>query len=251
MRSLSLWARANPWTSRLLIIGGQILTTTLAIWIGKAFSEKNISLGAGLLYLLLIALFITILIYPGREQRKRLHYLVAYRWQKSCDFALLFISFWMIVCLSNQAGQSTGVLDSNTFAAQGVSATQKGKTPTAEEILASLKYRDKSTLTKAEKRILRKEFKKQVKIYIKAKLSGNKDQADQTFLIILAIAAAVGLFILLTALACSVSCGGAEGLAIALMIIGTGAIVIGTVFLIRAIQGGRTRPTKTPATASR
>ena len=113
-------------------------------------------------------------------------------------------------------------------------STKENKT--VEEILASLKYRDKSTLTRQEKKILKQEFKNQLKIYTVAKLSGNKGDAGDAGLIILAIVAALGLLYLVAALSCSLSCNGSDGAAVAVVVLGTAAIVLGLVFVIKSIN---------------
>jgi O-antigen/teichoic acid export membrane protein len=87
-----------------------------------------------------------------------------------------------------------------------------------------------------EKKILKKEFKKQLKLFAKAKILGQKQKADRSIAIILTIIAAVGLLYVVTALACGLACNGAETAAILVGILGFVAIIIGTVFVIRSIN---------------
>jgi O-antigen/teichoic acid export membrane protein len=69
-------------------------------------------------------------------------------------------------------------------------------------------------------------------------LSGNKKDADNAILIILTIIAAIGLTILLSALVCSISCGGADGLAVVVALLGLTAIIWGSIAVIRRINRG-------------
>ena len=119
-------------------------------------------------------------------------------------------------------------------------------TPSAEEILASLQYRDKSSLTRQEKRILKEEFKKQIKIYAVAKITGNKDGASKAVLIILTIIAAIGLLTLLAALACSLSCNGSDAAAVIVGVLGAAAIIWGTIVLVNRISRGPKKKSGNP-----
>ncbi len=139
----------------------------------------------------------------------------------------------MMVSITNN--QLYRVITPSSYANTSIALS---KPPTAEEIIASLKYRDKKTLTKQEKKILRKEFKKQLKIFTTATLSGNKKDADNAGLVVLVIIGAIGLTILLSALVCSLSCGGADGLAVAVALLGLTAIIWASVVLIRRINNG-------------
>ena len=73
-------------------------------------------------------------------------------------------------------------------------------------------------------------------IYGKAKLSGNKSEGDKAGLTILAIIAALGLAFLVGALACNLSCSGSDGAAIAVAVIGLGAIVWLLVVVLKSIN---------------
>jgi hypothetical protein len=157
--------------------------------------------------------------------------------QKTCDFVLAASSFCMILFLSNNQSDTISFFNASN-ATSFTSVSVKSEKPTAEEILASLKHRDKSSLSKTEKRILKKEFKEQIKIYTKAKLTGNKNTAGDALLIMLAIIAALGLLYILAALACAVSCNGSEGAAIIIALLGTAAIILGLVLVIKRITRG-------------
>jgi hypothetical protein len=108
------------------------------------------------------------------------------------------------------------------------------KAPTALEILNSGKT--KSQLTKTEKRILKKEFYRQLKVFASATVSGDKARAGQAWKIALAIFVMVDLLCLVAALACSLACSGYDGAAIALMLVGFTGIIWGFVAVLKAIK---------------
>jgi hypothetical protein len=76
----------------------------------------------------------------------------------------------------------------------------------------------------------------QLKKYAVAKVTGDKKAGDNAGLIILAIVGALGLLILVGALACNISCNGGTGGAIAVALLGTAAVVIGLIAVIRSIK---------------
>ncbi len=110
------------------------------------------------------------------------------------------------------------------------------KNPTAQEILASGKTRE--SLTHTEKKILKKEFYKQLKIYASAIITGDKETSGKAWKIALAIIAMVGLIYLLAALACSLSCSGSDAAAIIVGTLGLTGIIFGFVLLMKRIRRG-------------
>ena len=83
---------------------------------------------------------------------------------------------------------------------------------------------------------MKQEFKLQLKKYIVAKLSGDKEKANQTGAIILTIIAAVGLTFLLSALVCELSCSGADAAAVIIGILGLAGIIWGTIAFIKYLK---------------
>jgi hypothetical protein len=108
--------------------------------------------------------------------------------------------------------------------------------PTAQEILSSLQSgRNNKSLTRAEKRILKKEFRHQLKVYVAAKIKGDSSGADQALLILLAIIAACGLLYLVAALACSLSCSGSDAAAVLVALVGTVGVIWLLIYVIKQI----------------
>lgn len=235
MKKLSRWAKENPWKARIIIILVHFALVTIALFTGESFTTLGIQFPAWLLFLFLSVFILAAVFYPSRRKRTVINRDLHYFRQKSCDFLLAASTFCMILCLATKNTVSVSIFQPAS-ASNGINLTKETKKPTAEEILASLAYRDKSTLTRAEKRILKQEFKTQLKNYVAAKLAGNKAEGDRVGLIILAIIGALGLLFLLASLSCSIACGGSEGLAIAFLIVGAAGIIWGLIAVIRNIK---------------
>jgi hypothetical protein len=235
MRKLSLWGKNNPWKARLIIIFSHVILFQLAWFTGNELVSTGINLPGYLKYLIVLISFLTFITYPSAKNKSTYKIVSYYTRQKICDFLFALSTFGMVVCLT-APGENISTFFSDIHAST-LPSIEKGKTkPKAAEILASLEHRDKSTLTHSEKRILKKEFKKQIGIYIKAKITGDKEESGHAGLIILAIIGALGLFLLVSALACSLGCNGSGTGAIAVFVLGTAAIVFGLLAVIRAIE---------------
>lgn len=230
MRSLSFWAKNNRPIAITILVITKILLVLLAYSLGRILQGGELVVPAWVYYVSIFFFVAGAVAYPASKKSKtassgRYHY-----WRrKTCDVVMSICCFVMITTLVNS---NFGIVSPSNISASNA----PGVRPTAEEILASLAHRDKSSLTKMEKRILKKEFKKQLKLYAKAKITGKKKDADKSLLIILTIVAALGLLYLVAALSCGLACNGAEGAATLVAILGVVGVVIGTIFVIRAIN---------------
>ena len=232
MRKISLWAKHHRIQAIAFLVVIKLLLAVLAFYLGSVLLNLNVHIPFYVFIIALVALLIAAWLYPSRSRHSSISKNRFYAWQKSCDFLVATCSFVMIGTLVNTNLPIPG--SAVSFASNVVTNT----TPTAEEILASLQYRDKSTLTRQEKRILKEEFKKQLKIYAIAKIKGDKGGASKTLPIILTIIAAVGLFFLVAAIACNLSCNGSDAAAVIVGVLGTALIIWGAVVLIKRISGG-------------
>ena len=231
MKQLSLWAKKNHRKARLIIIVSHLLILLLAWFTGSEISGLSDELPGYLKIIFVLVFIIAAFSYPVKKSKPG----YSYAKQKTCDFLLALSTFGMATGIAASGAISFGSL-SPLYASTPSAINNNMKDPTAEQILASLKYRDKSTLTRAEKRILKAEFKKQLKIWTLAKISGNKGEGDKAGLLILAIIGAVGLFFLVAALSCSLACNGSDAAAIVVLLLGTAAIVLGLIAIIRSIN---------------
>jgi drug/metabolite transporter (DMT)-like permease len=174
---------------------------------------------------LLVAIF-----YPHRKSNR----VVSYARRKIFDFLACFCGFAMAGLFLLQLDQQQTIYPSAS--GTELPAATVYKNPAAEKILKAFSTGEKKSLTGKEKRIVKNEFKFQLKEYAKAKIRGNKQQSDQVLSIILLCIAASGILYLLTVLSCTLSCNGSAGAAIAVLVVGLAGLIIGVIFAIRAIE---------------
>ncbi|MEP6726043.1 MAG: hypothetical protein ABJC98_09520 [Bacteroidota bacterium] len=235
MIKLSLWAKGHPAKARTVIILMHIVLNALAVYTGFALMQLDISMPAVFVYVTILLFFTAVLLYPRRHCKnvyfnKRQLYSI----RKSCDFTLGICSFIFVCFAANNYKNDANSIAA--FTAEAASFLKGGEKPTASAILASLSFRDKKTLTGSEKRILKAEFRHQLKVYVKAKLTKDDEAAAKSVFIILSIIGAIGLTVLLAGLACNISCNGSEAAAIILFIVGLSAIIWTLILVIKTIK---------------
>jgi hypothetical protein len=238
MRKISYWAKNHRLTAIISLVVIKLLLAFIAAYLGLSLLGMNIHVPFAVFFIALLVLITAATAYPSKHLTtltKKQFYVR----QKTCDFIIATCSFVMI---GSWVNTNLPAPVSTAIAANAATATAASTTttihPTAEEILASLKYRDKSTLTRQEKRILKAEFKTQLKVYAVAKLKGRKDDAGKAGLIILTIVAALGLLYLVAAIACNLSCNGSDAAALVVGILGTALIIWGVIAVVRRISRG-------------
>jgi hypothetical protein len=232
MRQISFWAREHYWSARLLIVLLKIILIAIAIFLGNKIKESGVILSAAFFFLPFGLLILVAITYPSKKEKQKHNKRPFYIRQKLFDTAAVTTCFVMIMFIA--AYQNTAAF--NTVSLASFSAKKIKQKPSAEEILNSLKYRDKKSITRTEKRVLKKELRKQVGVYITSKATGKNKDAEQAALIILVIIGAIALTGLLAALSCSIACGGGEGLAVIVGVLGLVAIIWLTVYLIKRIN---------------
>lgn len=240
MKKISCWAAANRWKSRIIMIIAHILILSLGWYTGVSLNKTNVSLPGILLFVFVGCYLLSIIYYPSKKEKRTLGIRRFYSKQKFFDFSIAFAAWAMIVCIGNNKNIQTGIFN-YVSASSTVAVSVVTEKPTAAQILESLKYRDKSTLTKQEKRILKNEFKHQLKRYVAATVRGDKAASGEAGTIVLACIAAAGLLYLVAALSCNLSCNGNDGAAIIVALLGTGGIVLGLVLIIKGVQRKRQR----------
>jgi hypothetical protein len=233
MRKIAAWGRANPWTARITLIVSRIILFWLAVYLGSVMIEEGYSISQSFLYLLAAVAIYCGITYPAKTTRKTDPFF--FRRQKIRDLLISVTCFGMIMGLVQDPSALMSPITGANAATH--SSISKGKEkPRADEILASLKHRDKKTLTRQEKRILRQEFKKQLKIFAISTIRGDQPAKADAGLKILAIVAAIGLLLLVGAIACELSCNGSDAAAIIVGVLGTAAVIIGLVAVLKAIN---------------
>ena len=216
MYHLSRWANAHLWQARLLIIGIHVVMTVLALRLGLRLFVNGFQFSDAIQLLFVGIFLLGWAVYPISRQQS------SYARRKFSDLLLAFSTFLMLTALGNQIP---------IFLEIG--------TPAKEARAAFIVLKEKP---EAKAAFSLKEVRKYAKNYFKSrleKLKKEKAEGNQTLLIILTIIGALGLLYLLAGLACSISCNGAEGVAIAVFIAGLAGIVWLTILLIRKITGRR------------
>jgi hypothetical protein len=235
MRHLSRWAKGHPIKARLIIISSHILFALLAYFIGNELRDLNVVFSSTVFFSISLLFIAVAFVYPHKKDKPvtfSIRY--TYLFRKSCDLAVATCSFCLLCCLANNPPLAVPVND--LYATNNSTVPAITEKPTAQEILSSLQYRDKKSLTRSEKRTLKKEFKHQLKVYAVAKVKGDSKTAGQALLILLAIIGAVGLLYLVAALACSLSCNGSDVAAVFVGVVGTIAVIWLLVYVIKQIS---------------
>ena len=225
MQKISYWARCHVNSARFLIVTIKILLAALAYYTGMALYKMQLVLPAAEIYFFAFVLMVAAVIFYPRGKKTTVSKKLFYIRQKVCDFILPLCAVLVFTAWVNNADVV------NTNAAYGSSII---KHPTAQQILNSGKTKD--ALTNKEKRILKKEFFKQLKVYAAATVTGNKAKAGEAWKILLAIIALVGLLYLLASLVCSLSCNGADAAAAIVGVLGLAGLIWGFIVLIKAIN---------------
>jgi hypothetical protein len=235
MKKISIWAKSNKCKARTLIVLIHFALIILGTLTGWLLFKINYYIGTGIFYGVLFICILTFFVYPKKggfwhSNFKNKFYFI----QKSCDIILAFGGFLMVsFCSENTLTPSA---NKQLFSAVNLLYASHGANPKAEELLQSLKSRSRKDLSRSEKKILKHEFFREVKVYVKAKATGDNETAVKAFLVIVTIAVAVGLTYLLAGLACSLSCSGAQGLAALVMIGGLAVLIFGSIVLTKAIM---------------
>lgn len=228
MRKLSLWAKHYPVYARIVIVISHCILIWIGYFLGMQLTQSGIELSSLWIYFLMIVFFVTAFVYPSNHARKN------YIKRKLCDFIITFCSFFLTICLVNELNKPFTMYQTAQATSRIVPSPYKyGE---AKTLLEQFQNGEKTKFTPKERRIIKKEFKYQLGQYAKAKITGNKDAQGQAAAILLVCIAAVGLFILVSALACNIACNGSEVAAWIVFLLGTAAIVLGAVAIIRNIK---------------
>jgi len=228
MRKLSVWAKHHPAYARIIIIISRCLLLLIGYFLGTQSSQSGIELSPLWIYFFIAVFFIAAAFYPSDKSSK------TYSKRKWSDLIVAACGFFIVLCFSNQLNKPFPVYES-AYAIKPIEPSLY-KNPQAKKLLEQYQNGEKKTFTTKEKRIIKNEFKYQLGQYAKAKITGNKKEGDDVGLIILACIAAVGLWILVGSLACTISCNGSDAAAIVVFVLGTAAIVFGLVMLIKSIK---------------
>ena len=228
MKKISLWAYRHKWPARFLIVVSFIFLNCLGLFLGNALTVAQFNIPSLWIYATSFVFIVGFISYPSRKEKNR--YKNFYRRQKISDFVLVSITFLLVIGFGNhyhlQKNQSpfrfTYV---NATAIEGInkySSTENSIVP-----------KKKNSLIKTWKSKLKENIRRIKKEYKDA------SPGERTALIILSIIVALGLFLLLMSLSCSLSCAGSDGAALVVGILGTSLIIFLLVRVIKRINRGR------------
>lgn len=241
MKQLSHWAKSHKKLSRLLIVVSFIILTALGIVTGMLLSDVGVAIADVAMFLFVAMYLAAVFAYPAKSLKgNKLNASAFYIRQKNCDFLLVASTFCMIVFFSNQPDKIFSFsipLNATAPATSSLPGDSTMKTyKTIAAFSASLKDENGKSLKWKEKKKLLKEQVRAIK-----KDTQMSDGA-KVGLIILSVLIAIGLFYLVAALACNLSCGGSEGAASVVLIGGTAVIILLLIVTIRAIVGRKKKP---------
>lgn len=235
MKKLSKWASSHIFLSRTLLVIGHFILSVLAYYLVQNLNRLDYHLPKNGLYITIGIALLICLIYPSRSGfRFVFPFFHSYQFRKACDFLLLILSFMTFVFLHSD--ENILSLNQSLRASSIVNDSVQYQYKRTSVILESLSHRDKNSLTRAEKKVLVKEFRFQSKKYAKSKFKPENENDDAALKIILIILLAIGLVFLLSILACSIACAGLEALAVILAIVGLAGIFWLAAVLIRDVN---------------
>lgn len=238
MKKISFWACHHRFQARLLILLIYIFLNGIGLFLGDVLFSSGITIPAFLIYATCFAFVLACGIYPLKKDKA--HYKNFYRRKKLTDLLLSATTFFLIISFGNHYNNTRAILSSPY---QSVYALESNPAPTyfnekfnkaepgvkKKSGIKSLKQKLRENI-----RLLRKEYK-------------NSSNGEKTALIILSILVAIALLFLLAALSCSIACGGAEGAAIVVALLGTALIIFLLAKVIKGINRGKPKK-EIPAT---
>lgn len=223
MRSISYWASKHVWTTRFIIIFLIYPLLNISGWfIGDILAFNGFVINQAWCYVLSFFILFLFLIYPYKKDKAR--YRLYHAWKKTIEVLMICTTFCLIAVRGNSFDSGSGT---NLIATSGYASAIKNNVEPSPKKLAK---ETKNSIKKFVKN-LRNKYK-------------NASKRDKTGSIILAVLGALALIFLLILLSCSLACAGAEGLALAVFIIGLGAVIFGLVRVINRINRGKPKEKK-------
>lgn len=240
MRQLSLWGKHNPVVARIIIVVSHLLLVCIAAKLAMQFSSSGVQFSSWWLYFFITLFTVTALLYPSKSKGKKSqsHYIK----QKSCDFVAALCGFCLVCCFVNQLDKYSFGQTANAYIIHNHSPY---KNADAAKLLNDFRNGERKIFSGKEKRIIKNEFRYQLKQYVIAKVSGDKEKGNATALIILACIAAVGLIGIILSLACSLSCSGSDAAAVIVGVLGTAGVIWGLIAVIKSINRKHRKPVET------
>jgi energy-coupling factor transporter transmembrane protein EcfT len=248
MKKISYWARSHKWASRIIIVVSFIVLDVLAVLSGDLLRQLSVVIPFSWLLLFILLFLAAAMTYPAKNKKGvRINAAKFYTLQKSCDFILVASTFFMFMYGGNNPHKLFRFYPALHAALKNESsipADSLGKKyRSVKEFAAMMKDAKGNELKWKEKRKL---LKTQIS---EIKKSNELSSGEKTLLVIASILVALGLISLIAALACDLSCSGADAAAALVGIGGTALIVYLLVITIRSIYGKRKKQQKAAGNA--
>jgi len=237
MRKISHWASCHIWLTRFIIIGIYLLLNLMGLFLGDLLFSVGVVIKPLFLFAPCSIVLVGLFLYPSQKERNK--YRNFYLRHKTADLFLATSTFLFITYGGNHLNNIKSAGTSNLYAASVSIPIPSNDT----KLLPNKVLREnKDPQPETKKPLSKKELKKMLKSKLHEWRKHYKEAGSggKAALIILSILVAVGLIFLLSALACSIACSGAEALSIIVLILGVGLIIF---LLVRVIQ----RITKGPS----
>lgn len=231
MKRLSYWAKNHKWAARLAIVGSYIILNVLAYYWGMQLFKNSIIISPLAVMLIAVIFLAVASLYPDRKTKDK-YGSKFYLYQKTCDLILVFSSVLLMISLVNRLSTSKLV---DSAMASYIVFPEKPKDSVAKKYLTIQAFNN--SMKDSTGKLLSWRLRK---MQLKQQLHNINDDTDlpagvKALLVILSIAAALGLMYLVAGLACNLSCSGAEGLAAVVLFGGGFAVIFLTVVVIKAI----------------
>lgn len=245
MKKISVWAKDHKWSARFIIVASFIILNILGGVTGVLLSSLGISIPAAVMLFFACAYSAGFIAYPSRSLKgTKLNVPAFYIRQKSCDLLLIGSTFCMIVYLGNHPDRLFQY--GSTLNAATASSTSLPKDSTVKTYKSIAAF-SASMKDENGKPLKWKERKKLLKEQVRAiKNADEPSKGGKIALIILSVLAALLLIYIVAALACTLSCGGSDVLAVIVGVGGTALIAWLLIVVIRSITGKKKKKIKEP-----
>lgn len=229
MLRLTLWAQARPTKARFLLIILHILLVMVAIRLGLALDLAGVSISVIGPLLAAAVILLGFMAYPYGKPIAR----ATWRRRKTAEATILTGAVVAIALLAVQlVSAPIAAIPTTTTAPSAHFTSLTHPDATLDAATVERKGRDK--------RLWRRAMRAKVKDYLRGQ-QRKIDNWGAAALITLSVLLAVFLEMLILALACSISCNGAEGLAVVVGVLGTAGVIILAVVGIGAILRAKRR----------
>jgi hypothetical protein len=231
MLRLTRWAQAQPRKARLLLILLHGLLVMVSIRLGLGLDLAGIAVPAFAPVVAAVVVAVGFLVYPYAKPANR----ATWRRRKAAESTILTGSV-VAIALCSALVVATPIPELAPAKASGAAAVFTSLTHPD----ATLDDKTTAKQQRRDRRLWRQALRAKAKDYLR-KQQRKIDKWGAGVLIFVTVVLAAFLELLVLGLACSISCNGAEGLAVVVGLLGTAGVVLLAVLAIGAILRARRR----------